>query len=319
MQQQRSASPNQFIPALEILIVFHQLCLALAELHRRGFAHRDVKPHNILLRSGGPPVGQLDHGSYQSRSAAASTTELDQSGSVRATDVETIDRSLQERGSVVPEANLIDVESTAGSARARLPDQRSSVAFDSAHLVAEASTNKEESDAEMVDGGGDHEGRKHRRRPRDATTHAVLMDFGSAAELPMRIDSRQAALALQEDAERQCTAPYRAPELWEVPSSCQIGSEIDVWAAGCVLFTLMVGETPFERTVNESGGNLMISIMNGKYEWPKQDRLLDGYPEEMRIMVEKCLSLNPHQRPSAEELATRTASLIDGILAKNDT
>ena len=90
---------------------------------------------------------------------------------------------------------------------------------------------------------------------------AVLMDFGSVKPSSRQISSRGDALHVQEDAERYTTAPYRAPELWDVPSNCTIDGKVDVWAAGCVLYYLFVGETPFERTANEAGGSLMLSIL----------------------------------------------------------
>lgn len=90
---------------------------------------------------------------------------------------------------------------------------------------------------------------------------AVLMDFGSVTPSIVVISDRKDALQTQEDAERYTTAPYRAPELWDVPSSCVIDSKVDVWAAGCVLYYSIVGETPFERSSNEAGGSLMLSIL----------------------------------------------------------
>jgi serine/threonine protein kinase len=40
---------------------------------------------------------------------------------------------------------------------------------------------------------------------------------------------------LQEEAERHATAPYRAPELWDVPSDCTIDERVDSWSLGCLL------------------------------------------------------------------------------------
>ena len=37
---------------------------------------------------------------------------------------------------------------------------------------------------------------------------------------------------VQEDAERTCTAPYRAPELFDVASQCTVDEKIDCWSLG---------------------------------------------------------------------------------------
>ena len=39
----------------------------------------------------------------------------------------------------------------------------------------------------------------------------------------------------QEDAEAHCTAPHRAPELFDVPSHCVVDERVDVWSLGCLL------------------------------------------------------------------------------------
>ena len=38
--------------------------------------------------------------------------------------------------------------------------------------------------------------------------------------------------SVQEEAERVCTAPYRAPELFDVASKCTIDERVDVWSLG---------------------------------------------------------------------------------------
>ena len=40
---------------------------------------------------------------------------------------------------------------------------------------------------------------------------------------------------MQEAAERLCSAPYRAPELFDVPSDCTVTENVDVWSLGCLL------------------------------------------------------------------------------------
>ena len=137
----------------------------------------------------------------------------------------------------------------------------------------------------------------------DRKYHAALTDFGSAGPARAAITTRQQALSVQEDAERYTTAPYRAPELWDTPSDCIIDDTIDSWAAGCVLYYMMVGESPFERSSNQAGGSLMICIMQGKYDWPEE--VVERYPEEdcgLRGMVERCLKVVPAERARVVDL-----------------
>ena len=72
---------------------------------------------------------------------------------------------------------------------------------------------------------------------------------------------------MQEDAERTCTAPFRCPELWDVPSECVIDEKVDIWALGCTLYACMMGKSPFESAIEESGGSLMLAVMSGKLKW----------------------------------------------------
>jgi serine/threonine protein kinase len=123
---------------------------------------------------------------------------------------------------------------------------------------------------------------------------AVLMDFGSVTDERVVISDRQTALQTQENAERYSTAPYRAPELWDVASACVIDGKVDVWAAGCVLYYMMVGETPFERISNQAGGSLMLSVLNGSYTWPDTIPVSRMYAN----IVQACLTVDPTARPT---------------------
>jgi len=193
---------GRYLSEDELCGVFRQLCLALDAMHAAGMAHRDVKPHNILLKD----VDSYPYGKWSKVSSSP----------------------------------------------------------------------------------------------------AVLMDFGSVTDERVVIEDRKSALQTQENAERYSTAPYRAPELWDVASSCVIDGRVDVWAAGCVLYYMMVGETPFERISNQAGGSLMLSILNGSFTWPDRNKveLSDKYVG----IVEACLAVDPAARPTIREVL----AMIDG-------
>ena len=59
--------------------------------------------------------------------------------------------------------------------------------------------------------------------------NTVLMDFGSVIQGRCKISSRQEALAMQDLAAERSTLPFRAPELFEVPSDCVIDEKVDIW------------------------------------------------------------------------------------------
>ncbi|CAL5074567.1 unnamed protein product [Urochloa decumbens] len=68
---------------------------------------------------------------------------------------------------------------------------------------------------------------------------ATLMDFGSARPARKQIRSRSEALQLQEWAAEHCSAPYRAPELWDCPSHADIDERTDIWSLGCTLYAII--------------------------------------------------------------------------------
>ena len=138
----------------------------------------------------------------------------------------------------------------------------------------------------------------------DAAEHpggfrAVLMDFGSARTATRAVASRQEALQVQELAERESTAPFRAPELWDCPSDVIVdGAACDAWSLGCALFSLTAGgRSPFESSTGETGGSLALAVLSGKYRWGECAEL--AYGAETRAAIDAMLSREAAGRPDA--------------------
>ncbi|KAG0473703.1 hypothetical protein HPP92_015560 [Vanilla planifolia] len=136
---------------------------------------------------------------------------------------------------------------------------------------------------------------------------AILMDFGSTRPAKWEIRSRSEALQLQEWAAEHCSAPFRAPELWDCPSHADIDSKTDIWALGCTLFAIMYGVSPFEYAL-DSGGSLQLAIMNAQVKWPSGPN--PPYPESLHQFVTWMLHPQPAIRPYIDDIITHVDNCL---------
>ncbi|XP_073012329.1 uncharacterized protein [Typha latifolia] len=137
---------------------------------------------------------------------------------------------------------------------------------------------------------------------------AILMDFGSARPSRKEIRSRPEALQLQEWAAEHCSAPFRAPELWDCPSHADIDERTDIWSLGCTLYAIMYGVSPFEYALGESGGSLQLAILNAQIKWPPGPN--PPYPEALHQFVVWMLQPQPAMRPHIDDIVIHVDKLI---------
>jgi len=134
-----------------------------------------------------------------------------------------------------------------------------------------------------------------------------LMDFGSTTDAVVKIANRVEALKLQDRASQHSTMSYRAPELFDVPSTTDVDSRTDVWSLGCVLFAMCYGFSPFECEftirppyqcrVVECGYLRIIGRI------PEPPEALRRHPPLVDTLVARLLQQHPPARP-----------FIDGVL-----
>eukprot|EP01136_Pigoraptor_vietnamica_P007718 Opistho-1_new@42173 len=118
-----------------------------------------------------------------------------------------------------------------------------------------------------------------------------LCDFGSSTTVVMRPETLKEITAAEEEIQLNTTLQYRAPEMVDLYSKKEIGTKVDIWALGILLYRLCFEKTPFD-----DGSKL--AIMNAKVNIPP-NKFTEFHP-----LMRTLLNADPDKRPTAAELLT---------------
>jgi len=151
----------------------------------------------------------------------------------------------------------------------------------------------------------------------------ILMDFGSARKLVVKLVDRRTVLNLTELASQNSTISYRAPELFDGgcrhgPLETEIDGKVDVWSCGCLLFGIMYGASPFEIEFRQSGSVRIVDcthlrVLGGKVPHaPASREVAHKYSHMIHELVDWILTVDRRERPTIEDVLKR----VEGMLTR---
>ncbi|XP_064624452.1 cyclin-G-associated kinase-like isoform X2 [Lineus longissimus] len=130
-----------------------------------------------------------------------------------------------------------------------------------------------------------------------------LCDFGSATSKAHYPDHSWSSIkrSMVEDEITQNTTPmYRTPEMLDLYLNFPINEAMDIWALGCILFTLCFKEHPFEDSAK-------LRIINANYTIPASDQEF----VVLHDMIRSMLQVDPRDRPNITDLVSRTQEIAE--------
>ncbi|XP_067616641.1 cyclin-G-associated kinase isoform X2 [Eurosta solidaginis] len=92
---------------------------------------------------------------------------------------------------------------------------------------------------------------------------------------------------------------YRAPEILDTWSNYEIGTKVDIWALGCILYALCFQKHPFEDSAK-------LRIVNGNFILPADSRF-----HCFHDIIKGCLNVNPAQRFNIAIVLDRLAAISE--------
>lgn len=127
----------------------------------------------------------------------------------------------------------------------------------------------------------------------------VLCDFGSASRRHQVFDDPR-DLALEEEVIRKKTTPvYRAPELWNLYSREFIGTKVDVWALGVLLYFMAYKRLPFT-------GDSSLQIIHASFDLPSTRS------QPLCRLIELCLTPKVQDRPDVDAVISDALAISNG-------
>eukprot|EP00940_MAST-03C_sp_MAST-3C-sp2_P002091 g2091.t1 len=132
-----------------------------------------------------------------------------------------------------------------------------------------------------------------------------LCDFGSAQKAVVLCSPKEKLRRAEELIQRYTSPIYRAPEMIVILNNSigvdRLTQKVDVWALGCVLYSLAYFVHPFAQSSN-------LGILGGKYKIPA----VPNYSKAAKDCIRHCLEVDADTRASTSDVLERTDAIIEG-------
>lgn len=99
------------------------------------------------------------------------------------------------------------------------------------------------------------------------------------------------------------TDGYMAPE---IATKNYVGSEVDIFAAGVILFIMYTASPPFEKTTPEDSYYRFLreKNYNGFWNFHSKRRPAGFFTDDFKDLIQRMLAFNPKERPTMVDIAT---------------
>lgn len=147
----------------------------------------------------------------------------------------------------------------------------------------------------------------------DENDRPVLMDLGSMNKARIEVRGSREAMTIQDWAAQRCTISYRAPELFNVESHCIINERTDIWSLGCVLYSMMMLEGPYDM-VFQRGDSVALAVQN-----PVTIPQPCNFSQGLQVLLTSIMVPNPQERPEISWVLEQVQNLQNSTPAPVDT
>ena len=103
--------------------------------------------------------------------------------------------------------------------------------------------------------------------------------------------------------------PYRAPELFDVPSDATIDERTDVFSLGATLYAMAFYYSPFECTFQENTQTVVecshLRVIGGA-QFPTDTFYSPGFIE----LIQWMLTIEPRKRPTVHQVLAKVNAML---------